>query len=49
MPSFTTANNISNQDKSLETTENKKEIDLKYIIDNFETIKQLVELLKEKK
>ncbi|WP_455145692.1 tyrosine-type recombinase/integrase, partial [Brachyspira pilosicoli] len=50
MPSFTTANNISNQDKLLEAVENKKEIniDLKYIIDNFETIKQLVELLKAK-
>lgn len=46
MPSFTTVSN--NQDKSLETAENKKEIDLKYIIDNFETIKQLVELLKAK-
>ncbi len=45
MPSFTTVNN--NQDKSLEA-ENKKEIDLKYIIDNFETIKQLAELLKSK-
>ena len=52
MPSFTTANNISNQDKLLETVESKKEInnniDLKYIIDNFETVKQLVELLKAK-
>ena len=50
MPSFTTANNISNQDKLLEAVENKKEIniDLKYIIDNFETVKQLVELLKAK-
>lgn len=50
MPSFTTLNNISNQDKLLEA-ENKKEIniDLQYIIDNFETIKQLVELLKAKK
>lgn len=48
MPSFTIAsNNISNQDKTLEI-ENKKEIDLKYIIDNFETIKQLAELLKSK-
>lgn len=48
MPSFTTVSN--NQDKSLETEENKKEIniDLKYIIDNFETVKQLVELLKAK-
>lgn len=50
MPSFTTVNNISNQDKLLDTAENKKEIniDLQYIIDNFETIKQLVELLKSK-
>lgn len=50
MPSFTTANNTSNQDKSLEVVESKKEIniDLKYIIDNFETVKQLVELLKSK-
>ena len=50
MPSFTTVNNISNQDKLLDTAENKKEIniDLQYIIDNFETIKQLVELLKAK-
>ena len=50
MPSFTTVNNTSNQDKLLEAVENKKEIniDLKYIIDNFETVKQLVELLKSK-
>lgn len=52
MPSFTTATNTYNQDKSLETVESKKEInnniDLKYIIDNFETVKQLVELLKAK-
>lgn len=52
MPSFTTATNTYNQDKSLETVESKKEInnniDLKYIIDNFETVKQLVELLKTK-
>ncbi|WP_286033303.1 tyrosine-type recombinase/integrase [Brachyspira pilosicoli] len=52
MPSFTTASNTSNQDKSLEAVESKKEIntniDLKYIIDNFETVKQLVELLKAK-
>lgn len=48
MPSFTIIAN--NQDKSLEAVENKKEIniDLKYIIDNFETVKQLVELLKSK-
>lgn len=52
MPSFTTASNTSNQDKLLEAVESKKEInnniDLKYIIDNFETLKQLVELLKAK-
>lgn len=52
MPSFTTASNTSNQDKSLEPIEEKKEIknniDLQYIIDNFETVKQLVELLKTK-
>lgn len=52
MPSFTITSNTSNQDKSLEAVESKKEInnniDLKYIIDNFETVKQLVELLKTK-
>lgn len=52
MPSFTITSNTSNQDKSLEAVESKKEInnniDLKYIIDNFETVKQLVELLKAK-
>ncbi|SUV99547.1 tyrosine-type recombinase/integrase [Brachyspira pilosicoli] len=52
MPSFTTASNTSNQDKSLEAVESKKEInnniDIKYLIENFETVKQLVELLKAK-
>lgn len=52
MPSFTTATNTYNQDKSLEAVESKKEInnniDIKYLIENFETVKQLVELLKAK-
>ena len=52
MPSFTTDIKSYNQSKSLEPIEEKKEIknniDLQYIIDNFETVKQLVELLKAK-
>lgn len=52
MPSFTTDIKSYNQNKSLDPIEEKKEIknniDLQYIIDNFETVKQLVELLKTK-
>lgn len=52
MPSFTTDIKSYNQNKSLDPIEEKKEIknniDLQYIIDNFETVKQLIELLKAK-
>lgn len=47
MPSFTQGNNTDNTDNKIISNE-ANNIDLKYIIDNFETVKQLVELLKSK-
>lgn len=47
MPSFNQDNNLT-EDTQIKGKTETKNIDLQYIIDNFETIKQLAELLKNK-